>query len=146
MFSGSVLLPGGDATGDGKLRTSDGRSFEVQRAYLSIVSPYFAALFSEAFGAEKDVLLSRVSAAVFDTLLTFQYTGKIWQRSNEFVNTPGWLMYELLSSPELNVQREEHVLHAIAKWWMSGSSAAALDGNVLRQLLQCVRIGRCDKE
>uniref|UniRef100_A0A131Z4T7 Kelch-like protein diablo n=1 Tax=Rhipicephalus appendiculatus TaxID=34631 RepID=A0A131Z4T7_RHIAP len=215
MFSGSVLLPGGDATGDCTLRTSDGGSFEAQRAYLATVSPYFAAMFREQFGAQKDVVVSGVSAAVLDALLTYQYTDQlcvnahnilevlraadmllleearkqclmlllktmginnclglatltrqyyfpnfsdtvfaflrsnfeeIWQRSEEFPDTPAWLMYDLLSSPELNVEHEENALQAIAKWWTTGAPAAAPDANVLLQLLQCVRIGRCRKE
>ncbi|XP_075737934.1 uncharacterized protein LOC119169325 isoform X2 [Rhipicephalus microplus] len=215
MFSGSVLLPGGDATADCTLRTTDGGSFEAQRGFLATVSPYFAAVFREQFGAQKDVVVSGVSAAVLDALLTFQYTDQlcvnahnildvlraadmllledarkqclmlllktmginncvglatltrqyyfpsftdavfaflrnnfdeIWQRSEEFPETPAWLMYDLLSSPELNVGREENVLHAVAKWWMSGSQAAGPDGAMLLQLLQCVRIGRCSNE
>lgn len=77
MFSGSVLLPGGDATGDCTLRTLDGGSFEAQRGFLSTVSPYFAAVFREQFGAQKDVVVSGVSAAVLDALLTFQYTDQV---------------------------------------------------------------------
>ncbi|KAL1432622.1 hypothetical protein MTO96_012847 [Rhipicephalus appendiculatus] len=215
MFSGRVLLPGGDAAGDCTLRTSDGGSFEAHRSYLSNMSPYFAGMFREQFGSQKDVVVSGVSAAVLDALLTYQYTDQmcvnahnilevlraadmllleaakkhclklllnsmgidnclglaslkrqyycpnfedtvftfvrgnfdeIWQRSEEFLDTPAWLMYDMLSSPELNVEREENVLHAIAKWCTSDSPAAVPHGTALMQLLQCVRIGRCSKE
>lgn len=215
MFSSSVLLPGGDATGDCVLRTSDGGAFEAQRAFLCTISPYFAAVFREQFGSQRDVVVGGVRAAVLDALLTHLYTDQlcvsshnilevlraadmllmedarkqcltlllktmgipnclslatltrqyycpsftnavfsfvrenfdeIWRRSEEFTETPAWLLYELLSSPELNAVREEEVLHAIARWRSSGSSAAAVSSAELLQLYQCVRVGRCSRE
>ncbi|XP_075545071.1 uncharacterized protein LOC142579092 isoform X1 [Dermacentor variabilis] len=215
MFSGSILLPGGDATADCVLRTSDGGAFRAHRAFLCTVSPYFAAVFREQFGSPRDVLIGGVKAAVLDALLTFQYTDQlcvspqnvlevlqaadmllledarkqclvlllksmgiqncmglaaltrqyyspsfadavftfvrenfdeIWQRSEEFTDTPAWLMYKLLSSPELNPVHEEDVLHAIARWFSAVASPEAVDRTELLELLQCVRIGRCSKD
>ncbi|KAH7954110.1 hypothetical protein HPB49_015575 [Dermacentor silvarum] len=215
MFSGSVLLPGGDATADCVLRTSDGGAFRAHRAYLCTVSPYFAAVFREQFGSPRDVVVGGVSAAVLDALLTFQYTDQlcvspqnvlevlqaadmflldearkqclllllktmgtqnclslaaltrqyycpnftdavftfvrenfdeVWRLSEEFVDTPAWLMYQLLSSPELNADREEDVLHAIARWFSAVSSPEEANRTELLELLQCVRIGRFSKD
>ncbi|KAH6936750.1 hypothetical protein HPB50_021291 [Hyalomma asiaticum] len=85
MFSGSVLLPGGDATGDCVLRTSDGGAFEAQRAFLCTISPYFAAVFREQFGSQRDVVVGGVRAVVLDALLTYLYTDQLCVSSDNIL-------------------------------------------------------------
>ncbi|XP_077520449.1 uncharacterized protein LOC144130398 isoform X2 [Amblyomma americanum] len=68
---------------------------------------------------------------------------EVWQRSETFGETPVWLLYDLLASPELNVERETSVLEVIARWF---STASAEQRSKLLELLRCVRIGRCKME
>lgn len=80
-----------------------------------------------------------------ESLLTFalEHFDLLWQSSDEFVEATAPLLFELLSSDELNVRREIHALYAIQRW---SSFTRTFDGPVLYSLLQCVRVGLCGQE
>lgn len=62
---------------DGKLRTEDGRSFDIHKYVLAKRTEYFYAMFCGIGKKKSDVLIPGIKGEVLSNILCYIYTGNI---------------------------------------------------------------------